>query len=322
MTLHLNKSTKKAIWRVLLSLYRCLRLFMLIGISYVVLYPILSMVLQSITMPDDALSGTHVWMPDNPTFRNYRVVMSYFKYSEHLTITLEIVLVCTFFQLLICSLVGYGLARFKFKGNGIVFALVLATIILPIQTAQIPMYLDFLKFDFFGIGSLVGLVSGKPITVNLLNTKWVYFLPSMFGVGLNSGLYIFLFRQFFKGIPKDLEDAGRVDGCNPLQTFLRVVAPNTLPVFVTVALLSTIFYWNDTLIGRMFLNSAENRTLMLYVETSRDANDAWMIRNASRAEYAAEGYVIMLITVVPLVLVYIGCQKFFTECMDRSGIKG
>ncbi len=302
-------------------LYKAFRLYLLLGISYVVLYPILSMLLQSFSVSEDLYSSTHVWIPKNPTFNNYVRVMGFFKYFDHMWITLQIVVICTVCQLIVCSLVGYGLARYKFKGNGILFSIVIMSIIVPMQTAQIPMYLDYQNFNFFGLGSIAGLMTGKDYTANLINTKWVYYIPAMFGVGLNSGLFIFLFRQFFKGLPHDLEDAARVDGCGALSTFLRVMVPNTIPVFVTVGLLSTIFYWNDTTIGRMFMSSSGKQTLMLYVEESRNMGDAWR-RSTSASEFQTETYVHLLLTVAPLVIVYIICQKFFTECMDRSGIKG
>ncbi len=321
MSLDKDTKLKVAAYSASVWAYKAFRLLLLVGISYVVLYPILSMLLQSITIPNDVFSSSHVWIPQNPTFTNYTNVMKYFRYGEHAMITLRIVAICTAFQLAICSLTGYGLARYKFKGSGVVFMIVILSIIVPAQIAQIPMYLDYQKFDFFGIGSLIGLFTGEAVTVNLLNTNWVYYLPSAFGMGLSSGLFIFIFRQFFKGLPHDLEEAARVDGCGALQTFVRVMIPNTVPVFVTVALLSTIFYWNDTTIGRMFMSSSEKYPLMLYVETGRATEAAWM-RGDSYQKFQFETYVVLLITVAPLVLVYIFCQRFFTECIDRSGIKG
>ncbi|MBO5197879.1 MAG: carbohydrate ABC transporter permease [Lachnospiraceae bacterium] len=301
--------------------YKIFRLFVLIGISYVVLYPILTMILQSITLPTDLFSSSRVWIPDNPTFTNFTHCLKYFKYGEHVWITVQIAAISTLCQVAVSSLVGYGLARYRFKGNTLVFMMVILTIIVPVQTAQIPMYVDYQKFDFFGIGKVIGWFTGTPLTVNLLNTKWVYYIPAMLGVGINSGLYIFLFRQFFKGMPKDLEDAGRVDGCNALQVYLRIMVPNTKPVFVTVALLSAIFYWNDSVISGMFLNITENMPIMLYTEFIMDPSYTGYT-GVTPEQFKAETYVALLLAVAPLMILYIICQKFFTECMDRSGIKG
>ncbi len=297
--------------------------FLLLGIAYVALYPILTMFLNTFSKASDIFSAKHTWIPDNPTFDNYIELFKWFKYWDHAWITIQIVVISTLLQLVICSMTGYGLARYKFKGNVIVFMMMLITIVVPMKTAQIPMYLDYRFFNFFGIGDLVGKITGTPLETNLLNTHWVYYLPAALGVGLNAGLFTFMFRQFFKSMPKDLEDAGRVDGCNALQVFLRIIVPNTIPVFVTVALLSCVFYWNDTDVAGMFLNLPERSPLMLYAkQASNDFGLFWQTLKLSAEQYRTNCYVIMLTSVAPLVLVYIVGQKFFTECMDRSGIKG
>lgn len=316
-----EENAKKLAVHSATALYRLFRLFLLLGISYIVLYPIITMLLESLTTPSDLFSSSHMWIPDHPTFENYRTWTGYFAYAKHAKITLEISVISTALQLIVCSLTGYGLARYRFRGNFLVFIMVILTIIVPIQTAQIPQYQDYQRFDFFGLGRLIGLFTGKPLTVNLLGTNWVVFIPAMLGVGVNAGLYIFLFRQFFKGLPSELEDAGRIDGCNALQTFLRVMAPNTIPVFVTVALLSMIFYWNDTLISNMYLNLDDAMPLMLYVEKMTDPQVASAL-GLSPEQYKAQTYVSLLTAVSPLTLVYIFCQNFFTACIDRSGIKG
>ncbi len=302
-------------------LYRAFRLFFLVGTSFLTLYPILSMVLSSLASPNDLLNENFVWIPDNPTLTNFTGLFSYFDYWSHAKITISIVLICTVLQLVVCSLTGYALARYKFKGNAFWFMCVVLTIIVPIQTVQLPMYASYRNFDFFGIGTVIGWFTGTKLTVNLLNSLWVYIVPALFGVGLSSGLYIFLFRQFFKGLPRDLEEAARVDGCNAFQIFVKIMIPNTVPVFVTVAMLSSIFYWNDTVISKLFYNRPEMQPLMLYVEQMGDP--AYMqYKNLSYMEFTSQMYVLILTVVAPLVLIYIAGQNFFTECMDRSGIKG
>ncbi len=303
-------------------LYKVFRLVILLGLSYLMLHPVLTMISLSITTADD-LFGSSVWIPSRPTFTNFSNLLVYFDYAKHAFVSLRAAFFGTIIQLTVCSLVGYGLARYRFKGNGLVFAMVLTTIIVPVQTAQIPLYLEYRAFDFFGIGKLIGMITGTPLTVNLVSTNWVYYLPAMFGVGLRSGLYIFLFRQFFKGLPKDLEEAGQVDGCNPIKIFIRIVLPNTKPVFVTVALLSFVYYWNDMVIGGMLLNTTDAMPIMVYLNSfdtvRRQVEDA---TGELLNENIVECFAAVLMTVSPLTIVYIICQKFFVECMDRSGIKG
>lgn len=296
------------------------RLLILVGISYVVLYPLLTYLSIAMSEPVDLYGDILGWMPKNPTFLNFKALFRYFHYWDHLVITVKIAAFSTALTMLVCPLAGYGLARYRFKGNGIVFAMVILTIVVPIQTAQMPMYLDYQSFDFAGLGKIVGLFTGKPFSVNLLNTNWVYYIPALFGIGLRSGLYIFLFRQFFKGMPMDLEDAGKVDGCSRFGIYLRIFVPNIKPVFVTVFLLSMIYYWNDTTYSRMFITLPDRTPLALYVELM----DLFLNTDYSieAMEARTQMYAARLSVVVPLLALFILCQKFFIENMDRSGIKG
>ncbi|MBO4947082.1 MAG: carbohydrate ABC transporter permease [Lachnospiraceae bacterium] len=303
--------------------FKVCRYLLLLGVSYLMLYPVLNNIVYTFSNPYDLLDGNVVWIPRNPTFMNIVNVLDYFKYVDHLKVTLSASVISTGLSLIVCPMIGYGLARYRFKGNGLVFALVILTIIVPVQTAQVPLYLEYQAFDFFGIGTLIGKITGKPLTVNLLNTNWVYWLPAMFGVGLRSGVYIFLFRQYFKGMPKDLEDAGKVDGCTRFGVYLRLILPNVKPVFVTVFLLSMIFYWNDTVISGMLITSTDELPLATYVDMLINlGGGAYTTGLRHELETMAEGRAAMLLVVAPLMILFIVCQKFFVESMDRSGIKG
>lgn len=300
-------------------LYKLFRYLLLLGISYVALFPIIKMISASLSTPEDYFNNSTAFLPVGPTFDNFKNSQSYFPVLKPMRVTLTITVLCTIVSVFICSLVGYGLGRYKFKGSNIVYAAVLFTIIMPIQTAQIPLVYNYRWFDFFGIGQIVGLFTGKPLTVNLLTNLGSVLVPALFGVGLNAGIFIFLFRQFFAGMSKDLEEAAKLDGCNPFMIYWRVMLPNIIPVLVTVLLLSTIYYWNDSLVTGM-LNLDMGNTLMVSVQQ--------MISNhvgateLSWIRMKVEYFSILLLSVLPLVAVFIFCQKFFVECMDRSGSKG
>ena len=302
-------------------LMKLFRYALLIGVSYVAIYPLLKCISMALLPAEEYLGGNAGWIPENPTLVNFQNFKVYFDYWKHAIATAIYTVVSTAIQLVITSLVGYGLGRFKFKGNILVFFCVIATIVVPIQTIQIPVYMYFRYFDFFGLGKLVGLITGKDLMVNLLNTNWSYYVPALFGVGLNSGLYIFLFRQYFKGMPRDLEDAARVDGCNPLGVYLRIMVPNIKPVFVTVALLSAINYWNDYTLSDMFMNAAETPPIMVGVSRIL-ANVYRLGEDVESASLIVQQNATMLVAVAPLVILFLICQKFFVECMDRSGVKG
>ncbi len=310
---------KKVMATVFSFLYKVFRYLLLLGISYIVLFPVLKMIFSSLTTPEELFSDGSGFLPSTPTFENFINSQSYFKYFKHAGITVYISVVSTVLQLIVCSLVGYGLGRYKFKGNGIVYAAVLFTVIMPIQTALIPLIYEYRWFNFFGIGKLIGLITGKTLTVNLLNHYLTYFVPALFGVGLNSGIFIFLFRQFFASMPKDLEEAAKLDGCNPFMIYLRVMIPNIMPVLVTVALLSMIYYWQDSMIAGIS-NLSAGAPLMLELERLVELGLGSMELDLMRLN--AERYALMLLAILPLMIVFIIGQRFFVECMDRSGSKG
>lgn len=294
------------------------RYVLLFGIAYLMILPLFQMAMKSLTLWSDIKEGTTVYLPKTVTFENFSEAIKTFDFLGSLKYTVLLAIISTAAQLLSTSLAGYGLARYHFRGSGLLFGCVIVSIILPIQTAQIPLYLEYQHFDFFGLGKLIGLFTGQPFTVKLLNTVWVYFLPALLGVGLWSGLYIFLFRQMFRSIPVALEEAARVDGCGRWGTLFRIMLPNAVPVYVTVALLSLINYWNDVVIGTMFNAQAKPQPIMVKLQQQLVV----VYAAVESAHGTVQACAIYLMTVLPLLLIFIFGQKFFVESMDRSGVKG
>ena len=303
-------------------LYKAFRYALLIGISYVVLFPIIKMISSAFTPAQELYTEDSGFLPSRPTFINFEKYQNYFPFLEYAGNTARIALISTALQLLSCSLVGYGLGRYKFKGNAIVYACVLFTIILPVQTSIIPMFYEYRWFDIFGLGKIIGLFTGETFTVNILKNYMAFYVPSLFAVGFNSGIYIFLFRQFFASMPRDLEEAAKIDGCNPVTIYLRIMIPNIKPVVVTVALLSVIYYWNDALLTGVFALKEDGFTLMVAMEelVRQNSGVGWKELDVMRQQ--AERYAIILTSVTPLMIFFLVGQKFFVECMDRSGSKG
>lgn len=320
------KFNKKIIESGTSFLYKLFRYALLIGISYVVLFPIIKMISSAFTPAVELYTEESGFLPSRATFENFKKAMfsenSYFNFLKYTKNTATIALICTVMQVFSCSLVGYGLGRYKFKGNALVYACVLFTIILPVQTAIIPLYYEYRWFDIFGIGKIIGLFTGETFTVNILHNYMSFYVPALFGVGLNSGIYIFLFRQFFMSMPRDLEEAAKIDGCNPITIYLRIMVPNIKPVVVTVALLSVIYYWNDSLLSSVFvLPGDDNMTLMGALGAMRERQGLG-INQLDAMRKQAEHYAIILLSVTPLMIFFLIGQKFFVECMDRSGSKG
>lgn len=303
-------------------LYKAFRYALLIGISYVILFPIIKMVSSSLTPAQELYIEDSGFIPSRATFENFKNFQVYFPILKYAKNTAQIALISTFIQLFSCSVVGYGLGRYKFKGNGIVYACVLFTIILPLQTAMIPLVYEYRWFDFFGIGRIIGWFTGTPFTVNIMKNYMAFYVPSLFAVGFNSGIYIFLFRQFFASMPRDLEEAGKIDGANPLTIYLRIMVPNIKPVVVTVALLSVIYYWNDALMTGVFALKEDGETIMVAMEELVRQNSGVGHKVLDVMRQQAERYAIILSSVTPLMIIFMIGQRFFVECMDRSGSKG
>lgn len=308
-------------------LYKVFRYALLIGISYVVLFPVIKMISSAFTPALELYTEDSGFLPSRATFENFTHSMfgpkKYFPFLKYATNTAKLAVISTALQLFSCSLVGYGLGRYKFKGNPVVYACVLFTIILPVQTAVVPLYYEYRWFDIFGIGKIISLFTGELFSVNILHNYMAFYVPSLFAVGFNSGIFIFLFKQFFESMPRDLEEAAKIDGCNPLTIYLRIMIPNIKPVVVTVALLSVIYYWNDALLSGVFvLPGAEDKTLMVALEDLVRQGSYVGHKELDIMKQQAERYAIILTSITPLMVFFLFGQKFFVECMDRSGSKG
>ena len=220
---------------------------------------------------------------------------------------------------------GYGFARFRFRGKNVLFALLIFTIIVPVQTYMIPLYVEFKNFDYFGIGSLIGLFTGKTLQTSLVNSNLPFYIMAALGAGIRSGLYIFMLRQFFMGMPKELDEAASIDGCSPLQTFLKVMLPNAVPMMVTIVVFSLVWYWNDYYLSSMFFNN--NPPLSQKLTELRTLLDfSGQVTTITKQElvFLKEGILACgcLVTILPPLILYIFAQKFFTEGLERSGIVG
>ena len=315
-----NVSIPKSVVETAGSLfYKLFRYLLLLGVSYIAIFPIIKFVSASLTVPEDFFSGVSNIVPDVATFENYINSQDYFKYFKHAKVTLLITVISTICSVFVCSLIGYGLGRYKFKGSNLVYAAVLFTIIMPLQTAQIPLTYYYRWFDIFSIGKLVGLFTGETLTVNLLPNLGRFIVPALLGVGLKAGIFIFLFRQFFEGMPKDLEEAAKLDGCGAFKIYWKVMLPNIIPVMVTTILLAVIYYWNDSLVSGL---SNLNMGTPLMVEISRLFSLRIGAEELTLMRRTVEYYSILFSAVLPLVAVFVFCQRFFVESMDRSGSKG
>ncbi|WP_199619624.1 carbohydrate ABC transporter permease [Paenibacillus alkalitolerans] len=308
--------------KTVLAIWKMYRTFLLFGLSVIILYPLMYSVSVAFRPVHELYDPLVIYVPRSLTLDNLMETMKYLDYGQALLNSVKLNLITTIIQLIVCSLIGYGLARYNFRGKGLVFSLVILTIIVPPQTIIIPNFINFRYFDLFGIGKLVGFFTGHDVSFNLINSNWSFYLPAMFGMGLRSGLFIFIFRQFFRGMPKDLEEAAYIDGCSQLKTYFKVMVPNAGPAFLTSFLFSIVWYWNDFVYTSTYLANAKTVMYQLHLLTQRIG----YILQYEKQVNPYEGIVLMqsgvILGILPLLIIYVSLQKYFTESIERSGIVG
>ena len=294
------------------------RTMFILGMAYVLLYPILYLLSNSFAGPADRFNPTVIWIPINYTLDSIKGAIVALDYWASVGRTLVILIPTVTIQLIICLLVGYGFARFKFKGRETLFGLLLFTIIVPAQTMIIPLYVNYSLF--WGIGPM--MFPDYNSQMSLLNTPWTFYLSTLFGMGIRSGLYIFIFRQFFRGMPKELEEAALIDGCGPLSVFRKIMVPNASASMITVVLFSVVWHWNEYYLSSLFYDSEFPISVTLSMIGSKISNitsmggaDLDLLRNHIVESGA-------LLVLAPILIVYIFTQKYFTESIERTGLVG
>ena len=287
----------------------------IIGICYVILAPIIGMVVNSFMSDADKYNPMVYILPINPTLEKYKLAWERMDYlptmGRDLLYSGSIMLI----QVFICSMVGYGFARFQFPFKKLLFACVVVMIVIPDHTIMLPIYMTFKSFDPLG---LVTLISGKPLV--LMSSPIPMYIMTIFGCGVRSGLYIYIFNQFFRGLPKEIEEAALVDGAGTWYTYFRIMLVNAVPAVVTVAVFSMVWQYNDTFYSRLFLIS-ENIVISKKISTLQAtiANVDKILDTSIQELYLNAG---ILLVMLPIVIIYIVLQKYFIEGVERSGIVG
>ena len=296
-----------------------IRWVFLIAVGYIIIYPLLFMVAASFRPLAEFDDPTVVWIAKIFTVENFEIAWKSLKYPAGFLNTFKTEIFSALIEVVSCSVVAYGLARFEFKEKKFLMFLLILTILIPTQMIIIPLMLDMRYFDFLGILKFIGDLVGTELRPNLLNTVWSFFLPSIFAVGLKAGLFTFIFVQFYKGMPKELEEAASIDGAGPVKTFLSIVVPSSGVVFLTVTIFSIIWHWNDTYLCGMYFANSE----MLAVNLSK-IYDVINNYGAHPNSAGAAGPVMAacLLVILPVLIMYCILQKQFIKSIDRVGIVG
>lgn len=316
----MDKSTKNLMlkYKATKFLVSFFRYAFLICIGYIIIMQLLFVVSYAFRPESQIDDPSVIWVPKSLTLDNFKIAIDAMDYYRALGTTLSVQVLSGIIEVFSCSLVAYGLARFNFKGRGIIFFLVIVMIMIPPQMTAVPMSLNFAHFDVFGILGLIGNIIGKDIRPNLLDTGFTFWLPALFGVGLRSGLFVFIYRQFFKGLPKELEEAAYIDGANPLVAYIRVILPSSGVAMLTVSIFSIVWHWNDYYLSILYFSSNYPLSVMLDQINSNIFNNTGIL--AGGADGAAMAAVFLFI--LPPLVMYMILQRKFIASIDRVGIVG
>ncbi|HEY3437734.1 MAG TPA: carbohydrate ABC transporter permease [Actinotalea sp.] len=262
--------------------------FFLLPTALVFMVPFVQMVLASLSPAKELVQFPRPLLPSHLTLDGFRTLFSTTP-ALHWLLNSTIVSVSAIVaQSVLCSLAGYGFARLKFKGRNVSFFFIIATIMIPTQVLMVPTYIVFAR---------LGLLDG-------LGAAIVPWLAGAFG--------IFLMRQFFLSIPKEMEEAAALDGCSRLQIFFRVVLPLAKPALATLAIFTLLGSWNDLVWPLIAINNENNFTIQLGI-----ANFQGTRRTQWEMLMAAN-----VVATAPLIIFFLAAQRQFIATMTFSGVKG
>lgn len=292
-----------------------LQIAIIVGVSYVILSPVIGMFVNAISSDRDAYNPMVFIFPENPTLERFKLAALRMDYWPTITKNILYVLSLTVIQVLICSMVGYGFARFDFPFKKLLFGCVVVMIVIPAYTIKLPLYVTFRNFDPLGI---VTAITGG--SINLMGTPWPMYIMSFLGCGVRAGLYIYIFNQFFRGLPKEIEEAAFVDGAGMWYTYFNIMLKNASPAVITVTVFSMVWQFNDSFYSNLFLVSPDI-VISKKISTlaSVIANEDKILNVTLQELYLHAGILLILL---PIVIIYLLLQRYFIEGVERSGIVG
>ncbi len=309
---------KKVATQVFISIVRFILLF---GLCFLIIQPILNKISVSFMTEGDLYDPVVINIPAHFTTENYQLAAKLMDYKVALRHSFIVAFTIAALQVAVCTLVGYGFARYEFPLKKFWFMCVLLMIIIPPQVMSTSLYLHFKFFDVFGIFKLI---TGDAI--NLRGSVLPYYMMSAGCMGLKNGLYIYLIRQFFRNIPKELEEAAYVDGCGTFKTFVIIMLPDAKPILTSCFLFSFVWQWTDGFYSRMFLGNLKLVSTALSVIV--DELSSYIMRllglQTGTVSVAYSNCILStgtLMIILPLIILYLFAQRGFVESLSQTGIK-
>jgi len=291
------------------------RSILLIGLCFVILFPTIQQILMALRAPIDVNNPAVIWIPENWSIMNIKIASIVLDYRHAVFNSFKLSTISMILQMASTALAGYAFSRLKFRGSNILFILVILTIVIPPQALSLAQYLYFRDLGLIGKEGSIYLMSGL-------------------GMGIRSGIFIYIFRSFFKGLPKELEESAMIDGAGVFRTFWSVMLPNARGALVTVGLFAFVWQWNDAYYVKIFevstqqfplltmrlINAAENMYAALFYTGGLNliGQDVW----ENPVFLALISNVSALLMMLPLLIMYLFVQKQFVESIERTGIVG
>lgn len=267
----------------------CLYLFLIAG-AFVCLLPLYWLIRSSLMTLSQIFVLPPKWIPDPMVFSNYKDALTVLPFARYFLNTTLIVIGCVAGTVLTSAVSAYGFSRIQWRGRDVVFGILMTSMMLPYAVTLIPTFVGWTK-------------------LNLVDTYVPLIAPAWFGGGMFS---VFLLRQFFIGIPKELDESALIDGAGKLRIFFSIILPLSKPAIISVALFAFMNAWNDFLAPLVYINSEEKFTLALGLQQFQGMYNAqWNLMMAAAT-----------IVVLPMIILYLIGQKYFIEGIATSGIKG
>lgn len=281
--------------------FQLLVFVLLLDFSFIFMYPVLYVAVTALKAPADLLDQTVVWVPNFVHWKNFTDVMDLMFFWDVLSNSLTISVSATIGSVVSCAMAGYALARYRFPGATLLAALLLIILVVPPQTTVISNFIQFFKYGW-------------------LNTAWPLLVPAFFGQGIKASLFILIFRQFFKNIPEALSEAARIDGAGGFRIFARIMLPLSLPATLVVSIFTFVWTWNDVFQSSMYLTRQELYTFPMALKTiiryNAGMSTTGLPDKMMEPTFMAGGLLAML----PLVILFIVAQRYFTKGIERTGL--
>jgi multiple sugar transport system permease protein len=270
-----------------------------VALAVLFFFPLYWALVGALKRPNELQVIPPLLYPPDPQWQNFVEVGQVIPFYRYVWNTAVITIIGSIGGLISASLVGYGFSSFRFRGRNTLFILLLATMVLPGEVTLIPTYILFVNWLGWG------------------NTILPLVIPSYFGGGAFS---IFLFRQFFASIPKELNDAAKIDGCGPLRYYVTILMPLSMPVIITLAILWFQFYWNDLIGPLIYLTDQDKSTITTGLLALRSTLGGTFARRGEAMDHLLMAG--SLIGMLPSVLIFFALQRYFIRGVIMTGIKG